>query len=58
MWGLTRQLSVYPAIVTQAKNSASDAAAGVGGSEDFYLVDSALQRIAQWEASCSEFMEC
>jgi hypothetical protein len=51
MWGLTRQLSVYPAIVTQAKISASDAAGGVGAEEPFFLVDSALQRIAQWEAS-------
>jgi len=50
-WGLSRQFSVYPSIVTQAKVTVSDLAPGIGAGEDFFLVDSALRRIAMWEAS-------
>jgi hypothetical protein len=50
-WGLTRQFSVYPSIVVQAKVTVSDLAPGNGAGEEFYLADSALKRIAQWEAS-------
>lgn len=50
-WGLTRQFSVYPSIVVQAKATASDLAPGTGAFEDFYLVDSALKRIQLLEES-------
>lgn len=50
-WGLTRQFSVYPSIVIQAKATASDLAPGNGAFEDFYLVDSALERIRLLEES-------
>jgi len=50
-WGLIHQFSVYPSIVIQSKATLSDIASGSGAVEDFYLVDSALERIAQWEAS-------
>jgi hypothetical protein len=49
-WDLSRQFSVYPSIVTQAKVTVSDLAPGIGAGEDFFLVDSALKRIALWEA--------
>jgi len=49
-WGLTRQFSVYPSIVTQSKSTLSDQAPGIGATEDFFLLDSALKRIALWEA--------
>jgi hypothetical protein len=52
-WHLTRLFSVYPAIVTQSKVTESDIVPGIGAGEEFYLVDSALKRIAQWEASIS-----
>lgn len=36
--------------MTQAKVTVSDLAPGIGAGEDFFLVDSALNRIALWEA--------
>jgi len=53
-WGLTRQFSVYPSIVIQAKATASDLAPGNGAFEDFYLVDSALERIGLLEESSKD----
>lgn len=44
-----KQYSIYPPVVVQSKSSLSDVSAGTGPDEDFYLMDSALERVKLWE---------
>jgi hypothetical protein len=41
--------SIEPAVVIQTKDTISDIVSGTGGSQDEWLVDSAMERLAYYE---------